>query len=191
MSEKLQTFAVFASFILSELYNQFPLIAHIDRNRALKTLFPFEEFIGIRTKLQTQETYREILEIILQSDNPEFTTDDQEKLQNVLLKEEGIKKDEELREQIMELEQIRKNLDLVLEGTIAFLEAEGYIRNHDEAWQLTEKGFTHLNKKFTEGAIADANETLISKIKEQFLNPSKLGAQTLLQIISTMASNIS
>ena len=191
MSEKLQTFAVFASFILSELYNQFPLLTHIDRNRALGKLFSFEEFTGIRTKLQTQETYRELLAIILQNDNPELTADDREKLQNVLLKEKGIKKDEELREQIMELEQKRKSLGLVLDGTIAFLEAEGYIRNHDEIWQLTEKGFTHLNKKFTEGAIADANETLISKIKEQFLNPSKLGAQVLLQIMTTIGGNLS
>ena len=68
-----------------------------------------------------------------------------------------------------------------------FLVFEGYLRCTDDLWQLTEKGFGHLRKGFVDSKIEDAGVTVIQRIREQLSDPSKMGAQVLLQILGSVA----
>ena len=53
-----------------------------------------------------------------------------------------------------------------MEGTLIFLREEKFIREFDtEQYQLTSKGFSHLNKEFFDSTLADSERTYISAIK--------------------------
>ena len=190
MSERLQTFAVFAAHILSELYDQFPLLVDLNKQAAIQAVFDFETLTSTKRALLNRQNYRELVSDLLQSNNPHLTETQCREFEQLLCNEKNIRKDNELQQRIAELENTAKQLTDVLDGTITFLEAEDYIRNHKGKWQLTEKGFAHLNKKFTDATITDAKETLISKIKEQLSNPSKIGAQSLLQILGGLVGSM-
>ncbi|HME44527.1 MAG TPA: hypothetical protein VKF36_15665 [Syntrophorhabdales bacterium] len=193
MQEKLETFAVFASFILSELFDSFPVLSGLNKHAAFeKAALDFEGLGAAQRELSTRESYRQLFSGLLESKNPYLTLDQRHELEKTLSREEGLTKDDELRNRITQLQGMREELEQIFDGTVRFLEAEGYIRAHgDEGkWQLTEKGFAHLNKRFTGSSIASSEDTLISRIKEQFSNPSKLAAQSLIHIIGAMAGHV-
>lgn len=190
MSEKLETFAVLAAKILSHLYDQFPAQSPLNKDEALRSLFDFDVLLDTKRKPSTRIMYRDMVTDLLKSQTPHLREEERTQLEEVLKNEEGLKRDEELQQAIVQLESRARELSGIWEGTVSFLKFEGYIREGDSLWQLTEKGFAHLRKKFSETKIEDSRGTLISRIKEHLSNPSIIAAQSLLQIISGAAGNI-
>jgi hypothetical protein len=190
MSERLETFAVFASFILSGLYDNFPILSNLDRRAALeKAEFDFQEIADRERRLRMIETIRQQRSDLLDSNSPHLTEDMRRGLENRAADPAEVEAIEKLREEVAVWKQKQAEHQEVFNGTVVFLEAEGYIRQSDDVWQLTEKGFAHLNKRFKDGFIESSEDSLISKIKKEFSNPSKLGAQTLLSLIGSLAGS--
>lgn len=190
MSERIEKFALLVAHIFSLLYDQFPSLVRIDKGSVLQTVFDFDDIYEAKRSLSHRQACREIVSTLIQSGTPHLTNAQRFKFEEILSSRDGINQDIKFQDKIRQMENRVKELSEILEGTITFLKSEGYIRILEEKWQLTEKGFAHLNKNFTEGTIDDVKETLISKIKDQILNPSKFGAQILLQIIGTLADKI-
>jgi hypothetical protein len=190
MAERLDIFAVFAGKIFSDLYDQFPLPSPVSREEALKIVFDLRILEDTRRKLSVRSMYRDLVRELVESQNPHLAEANRREFENLLKNEEGLKRDEQLRREIVQLEGRAKELSAVWDGTLSFLEAEGYVRSHNSLWQLTEKGLVHLQMRFSETKIRSLKGTLISRIKEQLSNPSKITAQTLLHLINVAAERV-
>jgi hypothetical protein len=188
MTTRHETFAIFSAKILSDLYEEFPLPAELDREAALAAVFNFDELRGYQKQLSIRTGYREIVTVLVNSDNPHLTDIQRAKLEELLRKEAGLVKDAQLLNRCQQLEKDARELARVWDGTLQFLEFEGYLRCTDGLWQLTEKGFAHLRKRFVDSKIEDTEGTRIQRIREQLSDPSKMGAQILLQIIGGVAA---
>jgi hypothetical protein len=190
MTTRHETFAIFSAKILSDLYEEFPLPAELDRKAALAAVFDFDALRGYQQELSTRKGYREIVTDLVNSDNPHLTDTQRAELEKLLRKETGLSKDAQLTERCRQLEKQAEELSRVWDGTLSFLEFEGYLRCTDGLWQLTEKGFAHLRKRFVDSNIEDTEGTLIQRIREQLSDPSKMGPQILLQIFGSVAGGI-
>jgi hypothetical protein len=190
MTTRHETFAIFAAKIFSDLYEEFPLPAELDRKAALAVVFDFDALRGYQQELSTRKGYREIVTNLVNSDNPHLTDTQRAELQELLRKETGLAKNAQLTERCRQLEKEAEELSRVWDGTLSFLEFEGYLRCADGLWQLTEKGFGHLRKRFVESKIEGIGGTLIQRIREQLSDPSKIGAQILLQIFGSFAGGL-
>jgi hypothetical protein len=190
MAERLKMFAVFAGKIFSDLYDQFPLLSPVNREEALKIVFDFQILENTRRKLSVRSMYRDLVRELVESQTPHLTENHRREFEDLLKNKEGLKRDEQLRREVVQLEERAKELSAVWDGTLSFLEAEGYIRPHNSLWQLTEKGFGHLQMRFAETKIRSLKGTLISRIKDQLSNPSKMTAQTLLHLITAAAGRV-
>ena len=190
MGSRQEMFAVFAGKILLDLYTEFPLPATLDRGQAaLIAVFDFETLDRSRRELYSKQAYRDLIEDLVKSDNPHLSESQRVKFTNLL--EEGSHQttEVELEKKIQGLEQKRQEIAKVWDGTVSFLAAEGYIRSVDDQWQLSEKGFGHLRKRFSDRGIEE-KDTFAERIREQFANPTNMGAQVLLQILGGLAGRI-
>jgi len=188
MSDKLETFTIFASFILAALYEQFPIPSELDRQAALRTAFDFQQLTDVESELRTRENVRELLTIA--TDKSPLSSSERAEINAALSRKSSLEREKELKRKVSEEKNKINEMEKIFEGTMGFLKAEGYIRQLAEKWQLTEKGFAHLNKRFALTEIVDAKETLWAKIKEQIANPSKPGLQILMQIFGWGLSNV-
>lgn len=174
MSENIDQFALYAAKIFELLYDSFPIPLAIDRNEVISAYLAFDRHDELKT-LKTKEGVAEILE----------HTDDEE------MKARARKALPAIQTQIAELEQIkrsdRRRQEQIYEGTLVFLTSEEIIRNYDrEGYQLTSKGFSHLNKSFKDGSISNEESTNISLLKNVF----KKSAETSLQLATGIATNV-
>lgn len=73
-------------------------------------------------------------------------------------------KQRELSIQLKEKEQRLRRVELVFDGTVDFLVHEEFVRfTRDRSYQLTLKGFIHLNKRFGQEGITEG-ASLIEKL---------------------------
>lgn len=186
MTTRHEIFAVFSAKVLSDLYEEFPLSAKLDRRAALAVVFDFGALSRYQQELSTRKGYREIVTNLVNSDNPNLTGKQRSEFEELLRKETGLAKDSQLAERCQQLEKEAEELSRVWDGTLSFLESEGYLRCTAGLWQLTEKGFAHLRKRFVDFKVEDTKGTLIQRIREQLSDPSKMGAQVLLQALGSV-----
>lgn len=182
MSQRIETFSIFTAHILSELYDAFPIPSILDQRKAVSVISSFEihRLDQLKSKLSMKRTYYEIIEGLLASDNPHLDADQRKKFEDMLSNTTT----NNTQEEINKLEILKQEIDNIYKGTITFLEAEKYIRKIDSDWQLTEKGFGQLNKKFSGSDVIDTQGTLMSRIKEQLTNPTNIG--TLVKLTSSV-----
>lgn len=186
MMTRHEIFAIFSAKILSDLYEEFPLPATLDRKATLMVVFDFGALSRYQQELSTREWYREIVTNLVDSDNPTLTGMQRSEFEDLLRRETGLATDSQLTERCKQLEKEAEELSRVWDGTLSFLESEGYLRPTAGLWQLTEKGFAHLRKRFVDFKVEDAKGTLIQRMREQLSDPSKMGAQVMLQILGSV-----
>lgn len=190
MTTRHETFALFAAKIFSDLYEEFPLPTRLDRKAALAVVFKFDALRGHQQEISTRKRYREIVTDLVNSDNPHLTEMQRAEFQELLRNETGLAKDAQLAERCLQLEKDANDFSRIWDGTLSFLKFEGYLRYTDGLWQLTEKGFGHLRKRFVDSKIEDSGGTVIQRIREQLSEPSKMGAQIMLQIFGSVAGGL-
>ena len=184
MTTRHENFAIFCAKILSDLYEEFPVPARLDRKEAVALAFDFDEWEERRRELSTRAGMRDILAMAVESE--QIPDEERVKFEQMLRDEGGLKKEAELKNELQTLREKSKEVSAVWDGTLTFLESEGYVRSAESLWQLTEKGFGHLSKKFTDSKIEDSKGTFFQKFREQLSDPSKMAAQTLLQAVGAL-----
>ncbi len=190
MTTRHEVFAIFSAKILSDLYEEFPLPAKLDRKAALAAVFDFGALGRHQQELANRRGYREIVTNLVNGDDPNLTETQRSEFEELLRNETGLAKDLQLTERFQQLEKEAEELSRVWDGKLSFLGYEGYLRRTADLWQLTEKGFAHLRKRFVDFKIEDSGGTVIQRIREQLSDPSKMGAQVLLQIFGNVAGGI-
>jgi len=162
MSTTLDQFGLYAATILNNLYDVIPVRSAISIGGLIKEYVEFEAFWTLQREESTLTSLSELLEKAGVMDEP----------RRIKAKERLQKIQDEIRTQRNEI----KKQEEIVEGTIHFLEAEGYIRNDGEdRFQLSEKGFVHLHKEFKDSNISDTHGTLISIIKDKLSDPGRFG----------------
>lgn len=162
MSTNLNQFGLYAAAILNNLYEVFPIRINISIDDLINEYIAFEAFWRLQHEASTLNSMVAILETANMKDE-EMRVKGQEKLQRI---------QNDIRAQSNE---IKKQKEIV-EGTLNFLESEGYIKNDGEGrYQLSVKGFVHLNKEFKDSKIIDVHGTVISLMKDTLSNPGKMG----------------
>ncbi|MGI5013307.1 MAG: hypothetical protein ACRYGO_19055 [Janthinobacterium lividum] len=174
MSENIDQFALYAAKLFELLYDSFPIPLTVDRNEVIAGYLAFDQDDEIKT-LKNKEGFAEILEY---TDNEEMKARARKALPAIQTKIAGLEKarhsDKHRQEQIYE-------------GTLAFLIFEQIIRKCDHGgYQLTSKGFSHLNKSFRDGSITPEENTNISLLKNIF----KKSADTSLQLATGVATTV-
>ena len=133
-------FAAFASQLFPLLYDSFPVPLKLPKQRLVDELENESELWELKRKETTVSGMAEILEATGQM-TPE-------------LRAKAVHKQSALTAQIHEKNQKLQHMNAVFDGTVAFLLSEGFIRtDNDGAYQLTIKGFIHLNKRFEQAGI--------------------------------------
>lgn len=166
---------IFAARILKNLYDAFPIPMKLDRERDMEAIV---EYVRLREKLgnaerglHTKKFFKDKCASIVASDSPEVSDEEKSKLTNIVESAEfnavldprpGIVTDYRGR-----MEKMAK----VWDGTIVFLKAEGYIREVEEKYQLTEKGLGHLHKRFSDAQIQSTDKSVIERLTEYYSNP--------------------
>jgi len=88
------------------------------------------------------------------------------------MREKSSQKQSALEVQIQEKKQKLQHMNAVFDGTVAFLQSEGFIRSEDDrTYQLTLKGFVHLNKHFNQAGIQDGGRYIDQLV--DLLRPDK------------------
>lgn len=168
-------FATFASQIFAVLHENFPVSLELPRLRIIEELENHDELWDLKRKASMVTDLAEILEATKQI-TPE-------------IREKAAQKKSELAAQVEEKTQRLQRMNAVFDGTISFLVSEGFVRSDDSGtYQLTLKGFTHLNKRFEQGAIQDG-ATLIEKLIDA-LRPEKFSGSVTSGTLVAMISKI-
>lgn len=174
MSENIEQFAIYSAKIFQLLYDSFPISRAISKDEVILEYLGFDE-----KELKQLKTKIDIASLAKYTDDEEFKL----KVQTVLPKIEA---------KVNELEEAqyndKKRQSLICEGTLEFLTSENFIRKYDNGrYQLTSKGFSHLNKVFKDGVITDDKEkTNISVLKKIFDKTSDIS----LQVAADTAVNV-
>ena len=143
MMTRHEIFAIFSAKILSDLYEEFPLPAALDRRATLAVVFDFGVLSRYQQELLTRQWYREIVTNLVDSDNPTLTGTQRSEFEDLLRRETGLAKDSQLAERCNQLEKEAEELSKVWDGTLSFLESEG--RNAGsrlETWNYSLAGET-------------------------------------------------
>jgi len=166
-------FATFASQLFAVLHENFPVPAQLPRRQIIEDLENHDELWDLKRKASTVTDMAEMLEATGQ-----MTTE---------LREKAEQKKSELTAQIEDKAQRLRRMDAVFDGTVEFLVSEGFVRSDDNGtYQLSLKGFSHLHKRFEQGAIQDGAtliERLIVALRPERFSGS-VASGTLVAIIS-------
>jgi hypothetical protein len=174
MSENIDQFSLYAAKIFELLYDSFPIPLTIDRIEVISAYLAFDR----HDELKNLEIKEGIAEIFEYTNNEELMATAKKSLPAI-------------KAQIAELEKIklsdRSRQEQIYEGTLTFLMCEEIIRKHEhKGFQLTSKGFSHLNKSFKDGSISQEESKNISLLKNVF----KKSADTSLQLATGIATNV-
>lgn len=166
-------FAAFASRIFPLLYDSFPVPLKLPKKELVDELEKESELWALRQRESYLSSLTELLETTGHM-TPEMRTMASQKLTAVA-------------DQVREKSQRLERINIVFDGTVAFLLSEGFIRSDDDrTYQLTQKGFVHLNKRFDQVGIQDGGRHIDRLV--ELLRPDKFSGAVA---SGTMASLIS
>ena len=174
MSVNIDQFAIYSAKIFEVLYDSFPIPIRLDRSSVISEYLTFDQADELKQlKLKHELAY--ILEM----------TDDEE-LKNKIKQQIPI-----VKARIIELENEqgydRHRQEAIYDGTLDFLRSEQLLRKLEAGgYQLTSKGFSHLNKVFEDGKISDDRRSNIAILKGIFEKSS----DTSLQVAAGTAVNV-
>ena len=168
-------FTVFASKVFDTLYESFPIPVPLARSQLIEDV---------------TQSLQKIRELEWKKDAIESATYVFEKVGQITEEEkENAKKNiSTLESKVRDEHDRRRNMERVLEGTIAFLVFEEFVREDDNGYyQLTLRGFTHLNKRFAQHEIQD-NTTIIEKLRDA-LRPEKFAGAVATGVFTSLVSS--
>src|SRR5690554_577122 len=164
MSDNVDQFSIYAAKVFEILYDSFPVPSAIDRREVIAEYLTFDNDEELK-KLKIARDFADIVDHV----------DDEE------LKAKAKEKRPAIEARLAELERDQRNdverQEQIFNGTLDFLCWEGLIRDCDNGYQLTAKGFSHLNKSFKGGEIADEQDKNISVLKAVFEKSSDTSLQ--------------
>lgn len=174
MSENIDQFAIYSAKIFEVLYDSFPIPRTLDKNSIISEYLTFDQSDELK-ELKIKYDFAEIIEMI----------DDED------LKERTRQKIPTIKARIMELENEQRYdrhlQEMIYEGTLDFLTFERLVRECTwGGYQLTSKGFSHLNMIFEDGKISDDKRSNIAILKAIFEKSS----DTSLQVAAGTAVNV-
>ena len=175
MNKNIQQFSVYSADIFNKLYDIFPMTC----------------------ALRAEDMIRPYLDSAIDKDMKELKiTVDMGDLVSIVseLTEAQKFSVEEAKDKIYSINSSKQhdsnNQRELFEGTLLFLRDEGYLRElDDQDYQLTAKGFSHLNKTFTDTNISESKETYIAAIKYILSNSSSIVSGVAVNVISEMLKN--
>jgi len=168
-------FTTFASQIFGELYENFPIPVVLPKKDIIEAVESHDEFWKIGREVSTVIGIIEIFEAAGKM-TPELRAKAEQKQRNLTTQRD-------------ELALRLRRVDAVFDGTVDFLLQEEFIRSADEAsYQLTLKGFTHLNKRFLQVGITDG-PSLIEKIHES-LRPENFSGAVIAGTFSNLIPKV-
>ncbi len=175
MNKNIQQFSVYSADIFNELYDAFPMMS----------------------ALRSEDMIRPYLDIAIDEDMKELqNTVDMGELVSIV---SGLTDAQKLnidkaKDKIYSIKRSKqqdsnKQRDL-FEGTLLFLRDEYLLRETDDHdYQLTAKGFSHLNKIFTNNQISNSKETYIAAIKSVLSNTGSIVSGVAVNVITDMLKN--
>lgn len=179
-SMSIKQFGIYSAKILNVLYDSFPIPVFIDRNEVISQYLSFDQV----AELERLRLGRDMAELVqMTNDETEI-----ERAQQAL---------PDISSRISNLEESqrsdRNNQEKIYDGTISFLVAEGLIRPiNRQGYQLTAKGFSHLNKKVQGGGISDSDKTYIVALRSLLEKSSAatfdIAAGTAVNVITKLIS---
>lgn len=173
MAKNMDQFAIYSGKILEELHDSFPIPKYLDGNQISSEFAIFTRSDELR-HLDTQRQFRKLIEEVGDAKQKQLAR------QKLPIIEGRAHKLEKEKADIYQLQQ------LIFEGTLEFLVSEKIIRECENGkYQLTSKGFSHLNKSFKSGAIEE-DETTVSIIKKLL----QKGSDTTLQGVAGALTNV-
>lgn len=135
-------FAAFVSRLFPLLYESFPVPLRLPKDFLMEELESQGELWDLKRQESVVSGIAELLEATGQM-TPEIKVKAEQKQSALAAKVEA--KNHKL-----------QHMNAVFDGTVAFLLCEGFIRSDDDgAFQLTLKGFVHLNKRFEQTGIQE------------------------------------
>jgi hypothetical protein len=174
MSENVDQFSIYTAKVFEILYDSFPVPTSIDRREVIAEYLTFDDNSEELKNLKIKRDFADIVDHV----------DDEELKAKV--KEKRLAIEARLAELEREQRDDVERQERIFGGTLDFLCWEGLIRNCDRGYQLTAKGFSHLNKSFKGGEIADEQDKNISVLKAVFEKSS----DTSLQVAAGTAVNV-
>lgn len=172
MPDNIDQFSIYAAKVFEILYDSFPVPSAIDRQEVIAKYLTF----GNDTELKKMKIARDFADLVDHVDDEELKANAKEKRPAIEARLDELERDK--RNDAERQEQI-------FNGTLDFLCWEGLIRDCDNGYQLTAKGFSHLNKSFKGGEIADEQDKNISVLKTVFQKSSDASLQV---VAGTMAN---
>jgi hypothetical protein len=173
MSENVDQFSIYTAKVFEILYDSFPVPTAIIRREVVAEYLTFNN----DKELNNLKITRDSADIVDHANDEELKAKAKEKRPAI---EARLAKLE--REQRNDLERQER----IFDGTLDFLCWEGLIRECDGGYQLTAKGFSHLNKSFKGGEITDEQDKNIAVLKAVFEKSS----DTSLQVAAGTAVNV-
>ena len=171
-----ELFGVFAAQILATTFEQFPVAVRIPRED-MQSL--------VNARIDAESTQRQVSTLAgmlsLLADAGTLPADTAASARARLTNLEA-----ELRTKEAEA----KRVAAVLDGTVAALAAEGFIRDCESGhFQLTFKGLAHLNKRFEEGSI-QGQESFADRIRSALSPTNFVGSLTSGTLVSLVGRAI-
>ena len=174
MPENIHQFAIYSAKIFEVLYDSFPIPRSLDRDSIISEYLTFDPCDELKV-LKIKHDFADIIEL----------TDDKELKERIRENIPSIKN----RITALENEQRydRRRQEMIYEGTLDFLTFEQLLRECESGgYQLTSKGFSHLNMVFEEGKISNDCRSNIAILKTIFEKSS----DTSLQVAAGAAVNV-
>ena len=163
------------------------MYAELEPKRAISKVFDFDELDSRRREVSTRRAVKDLFATMAAHPGVPLEASKRREIEAALANSAKHER-RELEDALEATEREARELYEVWEGTVGFLQSEGYIREERSLFQLTEKGFSHLRMRFTETTLQPVDLTFAGKIREQLTNPSTMGAQAMLQVLSALIS---
>ena len=177
MSDNVDQFSIYAAKILEILHDNFPIPSTIDRREVIAEYLTFKNHQELK-KLQIARDFSEIVDYVDDEDLKAKAKENRPAIEARLAElERDQRSDVERQEQIFN-------------GTLNFLCSESLIRDCDDRYQLTAKGFSHLNKSFKGGEITDERDKNISVLKTILEKSSEISLQVAAGTMTNVLTKI-
>ena len=168
-------FAAFSSRLFPFLYASFPVPEKLPKQQLVDEL---ENESGLWDLKREESTHTGLVEMMEAAG-----------LMTPEIRATASQKQSALAVQIQEKSLKLQRMNAVFDGTVAFLKSEGFIRCEDDGtYQLTLKGFVHLNKRFNQAGIQDGSRYIDQLVG--LLRPDKFSGAVASGTLASLLSGI-
>lgn len=172
-------FATFVSQIFAGLHESFPVPLALPRRQIIESVENHDELWELERKVSTVTGLWEIRKMTGQA-APDLSPDLLDKAERNL---------RDLTTELTDKKLRLHRIELVFDGTVDFLLQENFIRsNENGTYQLSLKGFTHLNKRFGQEGITEG-ASLIEKLREA-LRPENLSGSVAAGTLASLIAKV-